>query len=123
MNLGGEAHIDLLLFEVGGQKYAAHAEQVRRVDRATADAFERRSLGPLRDGQRALVFECAEGEAQLRVDAVHGFRRVAVDQLRRMPASAQADACAVGLWLSDEQPLVLVDLMETRKGRHGSDAT
>lgn len=105
--------IQILLVDVGATTYGVDASQVLRIDRAEASAFAHPALGHLLEGRRALVFHTNSGEAQLKVDAIRGVVPVTVDRLRRMPPAATRSPLAVGLYLSDERPIVLIDLPQT----------
>lgn len=110
--------VDVLLFQVGAQIYGADASQVIRVDRANVQAIEESALGPLSEGRRALVFADAEGyEAQLRVDDVLGIAPANADTLRRMPAATAFTSFAPGIWLREQQPVVLIDLLALATAR------
>jgi len=108
-----EERVQILLVDVGSVTYGVDASQVLRIDRAEASAFAHPALGHLREGRRALVFHTTSGEAQLKVDAIRGVVPVAFDRLRRMPAAATRSPLAVGLYLSDDRPIVLIDLPQT----------
>lgn len=108
--------VDVLLFEIGGILYGTDASQVIRIDRANVDAINEESLGALREGRRAVVFEDHEGfEAQLRVDAVHGIHPATIQDLRRMPMAAQCRPFTQGVWLKisgeEVSPIILIDLL------------
>lgn len=110
------AEVELLLFEVGGQRYGADASQVLRIDRAASNAVTWASLGTPKSGQRALVFRGADAEAQeaqLRVDSVTGVRPVALEALRRLPPAASQDPTLIGVWLDGDTPVLLLDLRKT----------
>lgn len=107
--------IELLLFEVGGQRYGADASQVLRIERPEEEAFAVEALGTLARGGRSLVFETSSGEGQLKVDSVHGVRTVPLNALRRMPATARASPYLLGVWLDGEKTILLIDLNETLK--------
>jgi hypothetical protein len=103
--------VDLLLFEVGERVYGADATQVLRIDHRRPDALPARFLGPLTTGDRALVVQGSDGEAQIPVDVVRGVRRTPVVELRRRPHPAWGDPSAIGFWLDGETPVVLIDLV------------
>ncbi|HEX5745654.1 MAG TPA: Frizzy aggregation protein FrzB [Archangium sp.] len=112
--------VDLLFFEVGGVVYGTDAQQVLRIDRSHPDDLEVPGLGPLKRGGRALVFDTPEGEGHLKVDAIRGVRPVPILDLRRLPVVAGAAPYAVGVFLDQERPVMLIDLVETlnAQGRH-----
>ena len=109
--------VELMIFEVGGNRYGVDASQVIRVDRARGDAVRVEALGKPARGLRALVFETEEGEFQLAVDTVHGVRAVEADSLRRLPPAAETLPCNIGIWLDGEKPVLLLDLKETLKAQ------
>lgn len=105
-----EEVIQILLVGVGEEQYGVDATQVLRIDRAEGGAFAHPALGTLREGKRSLVFQTDNGEAQLKVDAIIGVDSVPLSKLRRMPPAATRSPLAVGLYLSDARPIVLIDL-------------
>ncbi len=107
--------VQLVLFEVAGTLLAADATQILRIDRATPDAHVLSGMPPPGRGRRALVYRRpgGGGEAQLRVDSIHGVVTAAIESLRRMPAAARALDFALGFWLGKERPVLLVDLCRT----------
>jgi chemotaxis signal transduction protein len=105
-----EEVVQILLVGVGEEQYGVDATQVLRIDRAESGAFAHPALGTLREGRRSLVFQTENGEAQLKVDAILGVDAVPISRLRRMPPAATRSPLAVGLYLSDERPIVLIDL-------------
>ncbi len=107
--------VDLLVFRVGAQRYAAEASQVRRIAKAGAYSRLSDALGMPDEGTRSLVFEAApDAEQELCIDAVEGLRAARVDALRRLPLAAGQVEAVLGLWLEDgERPVVLVDLSRT----------
>lgn len=110
--------VDLLYFDIGERRYAADAAQVLRVDRALAEDHALETLGALRQGARALIFDTDDGERHLRVDAVVGVRTVPIEALRRLPVAAAAPDYAIGVCLADEaQPVLLLDLVATEKAQ------
>lgn len=112
--------VDVLFFEVGDITYGTDASQVLRIDRSLADDLEVPGLGALKRGNRALVFDTPDGEAHLKVDAIRGVRPVPIVDLRRLPVVAGAAPYAVGVFLDQERPVMLIDLVETlnAQGRH-----
>lgn len=109
-----EKNVELILFEVGGERFAADATLVVRIDRPEESSVIREELGPLKRGGRALVFKAAGGEGSLRVDGVQGVRTVDALTLRRLPlAASPPKSCAMGVWLDGEKPVLLVDLHKT----------
>jgi chemotaxis signal transduction protein len=95
--------VDLILFEVGGRKWAADPWDVVRVDR-DAQAGEMSA--------RALVVRGGEGEVRVPIDRLLGFQRVAAESLRPLPPFAQtlASPAVVGAWLLPEEIVLLLDL-------------
>lgn len=112
--------VDVLFFEVGDVLYGTDAQQVLRIDRSHPDDIELPGLGPLKRGGRALVFDTPEGEGHLKVDAIRGVRPVPILDLRRLPIVAGAAPYTVGVFLDQERPVMLIDLVETlnAQGRH-----
>lgn len=112
--------VDVLFFEVGDILYGTDASQVLRIDRAHAEDPSVPELGALKRGNRALVFDAPEGEGHLKVDAIRGVRPVPIMDLRRLPLVAGAAPYAVGVFLDQERPVMLIDLVETlnAQGRH-----
>ncbi|PTL85360.1 Frizzy aggregation protein FrzB [Vitiosangium sp. GDMCC 1.1324] len=112
--------VDVLFFEVGDIVYGTDASQVLRIDRSHPDDLELPDLGPLKRGNRVLVFDTPEGEGHLKVDAIRGVRPVPIMDLRRLPLVAGAAPYAVGVFLDQERPVMLIDLVETlnAQGRH-----
>ena len=107
-----DAKVSLLLFRVGERRYGTDAAQVRRVERAGDGAGRLSALGSLEEGGRALVFEADGKERKVAVDAVLGLKNASVASLRRMPASAGARPYAVGLWIEEGAPVLLLDLVK-----------
>jgi chemotaxis signal transduction protein len=112
--------VDVLFFEVGDIVYGTDASQVLRIDRSHPDDLSVPGLGPLKRGNRALVFDTPEGEGHLKVDAIRGVRPVPIMDLRRLPPVAGAAPYTVGVFLDQERPVMLIDLVETLndQGRH-----
>lgn len=103
--------IDLLVFEVGGQRFGADLSQVRRIDQDSAADTVGRPLGTPRSGKRALVFEVSLGnERRLAVDHVQGVAKVPVASLRRLPRAVHSAPYAIGAWLDGDVVILLVDL-------------
>lgn len=113
VEMPAEVTIQVLLVEVGSEIYGVDATQVLRIDRAERNAFAHPALGQLHRGSRALVFQTHSGEAQLKVDGVRGVAEVPLEQLRRFPPAATRSPLAVGLYLAEERPIVLIDLPQT----------
>ena len=113
--LNAPTEVELLLFEIGGQRYGADASQVLRIERPEEEAFAVEALGTLVRGGRSLVFETGSGEGQLKVDLVHGVRPVPLNALRRLPVTARASPYLIGVWLDGEKTVLLIDLNETLK--------
>jgi len=112
--------VDVLFFEVGDVVYGTDASQVLRIERSLPDDLMVPELGVLRRGNRALVFDAPEGEGHLKVDAIRGVRPVPIRDLRRLPLVAGAATYTVGVFLDQERPVMLIDLLETlnAQGRH-----
>jgi chemotaxis signal transduction protein len=112
--------VDVLFFEVGDTVYGTDASMVLRIDRSHPDDLALDELGALNRGNRALVFETTEGEGHLKVDGIRGVRPVPIVALRRLPPVALAASYAVGVFLDEERPVLLIDLVETlnAQGRH-----
>jgi chemotaxis signal transduction protein len=112
--------VDVLFFEVGDTVYGTDASQVLRIERSLPDDLMLPDLGTLRRGNRALVFDAPEGEGHLKVDAIRGVRPVPIRDLRRLPAVVGAAPYTVGVYLDQERPVMLIDLLETlnAQGRH-----
>jgi hypothetical protein len=115
-----EHEVDVLFFEVGEALYGTDASTVLRIERALPDDLTIAELGSLKRGNRALVFETSEGEGHLKVDAIRGVRPVPIVALRRLPPAASAASYTVGVFLDEERPVLLIDLVETlnSQGRH-----
>jgi len=115
-----QSEVDVLFFEVGDVLYGTDAQQVLRIDRSHPDDIEVPGLGPLKRGGRALVFDSPEGESHLKVDGIRGVRPVPIMDLRRLPVVTGAAPYAVGVFLDQERPVMLIDLVETlnSQGRH-----
>ncbi|HEX8441347.1 Frizzy aggregation protein FrzB [Archangium sp.] len=112
--------VDVLFFEVGDIVYGTDASVVLRIDRSHPEDLAVAELGGLKRGNRALVFETPEGEGHLKVDAIRGVRPVPIMDLRRLPPAVSAASYAVGVFLDEERPVMLIDLVETlnSQGRH-----
>lgn len=95
--------VDLILFEVGGRKWAADPWDVLRVDRSGA-AGETTA--------RALVVRSGQGETRVPIDRLLGFQRVSAQALRPMPPFAQSltSPAVVGAWLAQQEIVLLLDL-------------
>ncbi len=112
--------VDVLFFVVGDILYGTDASQVLRIERSLPNDLRVPELGALRHGNRALVFDAPEGEGHLMVDAIRGVRPVPIRDLRRLPLVAGAASFTVGVFLDQERPVMLIDLLETlnAQGRH-----
>ena len=112
--------VDVLFFEVGDIVYGTDASVVLRIDRSHPEDLAVAELGGLKRGNRALVFDTPEGEGHLKVDAIRGVRPVPIMDLRRLPPAVAAASYAVGVFLDEERPVMLIDLVETlnSQGRH-----
>jgi chemotaxis signal transduction protein len=116
----GRNEVDVLFFEVGSTLYGTDASQVLRIDRSMPDDPALPGLGALTHGKRVLVFAAPEGEGHLKVDAIRGVRPVPIMDLRRLPPATGAASYAVGVFLDQERPVMLIDLVEglNAQGRH-----
>lgn len=104
-------HVDLVIFEVAGIRYAADLSQVRRIDIDEPNESIGQPLGPPARGNRALVFAMADlAERRLAIDQVLGVSRVPLTDLRRMPLAVHAAPFSIGAWLDGEDTVLLVDL-------------
>lgn len=104
--------VDLLVFQVGAQRFGADLSQVRRIDQDSPADTVGRPLGTPRSGKRALVFEVSLGnERRLAVDHVEGVSKVPVASLRRLPRAVHAAPYAIGAWLDGDVVILLVDLL------------
>ncbi|MFP2912389.1 Frizzy aggregation protein FrzB [Pyxidicoccus sp. 3LFB2] len=115
--------VDILFFDIGDSLYGTDASQVLRIDRSLPEDITLPALGLPHRGHRALVFDTPEGEAHLKVDAVHAVRAISLASLRRMPPTAGAAPYAVGVFLEEARAVLLIDLVETARtqgnqGRH-----
>jgi chemotaxis signal transduction protein len=114
------AEVELLVFELGQERYAADASQVLRIGRPGAGG-PRRAPFSSPGARRAVVFRDPaadgqaenQGEGQLEVDVVLGVRHVPVSDLRRVPPVARASDFAIGFWLDGARPILLIDLPRT----------
>lgn len=114
--------VDLVVFDVGGTRYAADLGQVRRVDLDDPGESVGQPLGTPRKGGRALVFTVGEGyERRLAIDQVLGVSRVPLQSLRRMPRAVNAPPYSIGAWLDGDQAVLLIDLLATvpKESPHG----
>lgn len=103
--------VDLVLFEIGGARFAADLAQVRRIDVDDPAESVGAPFGAPASGKRALVFGGNGGlDLRLAVDKVMGVERVPVEALRRMPPVAQAPKATIGAWLRGDETILLVDL-------------
>ena len=119
----------LLLFEVGGQVFAADPREVTRIDRFQPFLPTLEILPT--DSKRVLIARSANGEFQVPVDSVRGVQQLPVSALRRPPALAQAVAGAraaevMGMVLLGAEPVLIVDmqaLSARQDGRASSQGT
>lgn len=103
--------IDLVVFAVGGTRYAVDLSQVRRIDVEEPNESIGAPLGLPLKGGRALVFSTGEAEERrLAIDHVFGVSRVPLTSLRRMPRAAHAAPFAIGAWLDADETVLLLDL-------------
>lgn len=108
--------VELLIFRVGEDLYGADACQVARIGRPDAETAVPLLLGAPRGLGHSLMVKDGSGtEPAVRVDAVEGLRQAPVHLLRRLPPAAAAPAYAVGVWLDEQRPVLLVDLAELHK--------
>jgi chemotaxis signal transduction protein len=106
------SEIDLVVFEVGGERFAADLGQVRRIDLDDPSESVGQPLGTPSFGKRALVFEVGGGrERRLAVDTVFGVSRVPITSLRRMPTAVKASSFSLGAWLDGDAAVLLIDLL------------
>ncbi|MFL5320952.1 MAG: Frizzy aggregation protein FrzB [Myxococcaceae bacterium] len=125
LDFGGftESEVELIVFEVGSEVYAADAALVVRIDRPDEESVTLGELGPLKRGNRALVFAAPGAKGSLRVDAVRGVVQVDVNSLRRLPMAARTKkGCAMGVWLegAESRPVLLIDLFATVRTEDGA---
>ena len=92
--------VGLLVFQLGGEIYAADAKQVLEVGQAARGL----SRG------RGLVFQSPDGLKTLPVDRIQGLETARAEDLRKLPALVSAAAWAVGVWIRASGVVVLVDL-------------
>lgn len=111
--------VELVVFRVGGSRFAADLAQVRRVDVPEKAESVGAPLGEPLSGRRALVFDSVDGpERRLTVDEVLGVTRAPVASLRRMPLAARAARYSIGAWLDGDEPVLLVDLQAMTSPSH-----
>ena len=108
--------VDLVIFEAGGRRWAADAWDVARVARLR-ERFPTASLGANPGAARALVVTDGEELAQVPIDKLVGFERVAPTALRRLPAYARpiSSPAVAGAWLASEAIILLIDLVALAK--------
>ena len=112
MNALEEESISLVVFEVGGTRYAADLTQVIRLDFFDPNFTVGAPLGKARDGSKCLMIDAQDGRDWcLAIDTLHGVRTVPVEDLRRLPALAQGGAVSIGAWLDGREAVLLVDLV------------
>ena len=118
----------VLLFSLGGRRFATPASDVRRVareGRGTPAFFDGTALGKAKGGGRGLVVACDGGEAALAIDEVHGLLHGA----RAHPLPALASICLPGGAITgvidhQEELLPLLDLcalLQAQKMSEGDD--
>ncbi len=108
----GDDDIRLVLFELGGVRYAADLSQVIRLDFYEASCSVGAPLGPPRLGLKCLMIDAQDGRDWcLAIDTLHGVRSVPVEQLRRLPAVAHGGSISIGAWLDGQEAVLLVDLV------------
>lgn len=111
--------VSLVVFDVGGARYAADLSQVIRLDFFNEACSVGTPLGPPRDGTKCLMIDARDGlEWCLAIDTLHGVRTVPIEHLRRLPALAQGGSVSIGAWLDGKEAILLVDLvaMTMREG-------
>lgn len=109
---GLEDTVSLVLFEVGGARYAADLSQVIRLDFFDPACSVGTPLGAPRDGTKCLLIDAQDGRQWcLAIDTLHGVRSVPVEDLRRLPALAHGGAVSIGAWLDGKEAVLLVDLV------------
>jgi chemotaxis signal transduction protein len=109
---------DVLLFQVGARLFAASVHDAVRIGNVRDVPAEAlvvsTALGPPFGRERGIVVAPGPGgELTLVVDHVLGVRSVDEDDVRPLPAFAQAcltSAAVTGFVMMDEAPLLLVDL-------------
>lgn len=109
--MSGAETVQLVLFEIGGARFAAELAQVAAIE-APVEALELEPrLGAPMLGRHALAVDRPQAARRhLCIDAVLGFQQVPLHALRRMPPFAAAPSFALGAWLADALPVLLVDL-------------
>lgn len=112
------ATVEIVLFDIGGNRYGADMTQVRRIGRADEHDSVGTPLGAPFSGRRALIFSPNEGhEVCLPIDGVLGVQTVRRDDLRRLPPAAGPTPFIIGAWLDRDQTVLLVDLFSTNPFR------
>lgn len=112
------ATVEIVLFDIGGNRYGADMTQVRRIGRADEHDSVGTPLGAPTSGRRALIFSPNEGqEVCLPIDGVLGVQTVRLDDLRRLPPAAGRTPFIIGAWLDRDQTVLLVDLFSTNPFR------
>lgn len=125
------ATVDLVLFEIGGVRYATELQNVVRIGSTDGEFSVGYPLGRPASGKRALVFTMPGAdadhppEAQLLVDLVLGVHTVSVDDLRRLPLAASTSPVTIGAWVVDggTQTVLIVDLHATTVSSSSSRGT
>lgn len=104
--------VSLVIFDIGGARYAADLSQVIRLDFYDARSSVGAPLGPCRDGTKCLMIDAQDGKDWcLAIDTLHGVRSVPIEDLRRLPPLAQGGAVSIGAWLDGREAVLLVDLV------------
>ena len=112
------ATVEIVLFDIGGNRYGADMTQVRRIGRADEHDSVGTPLGAPYTGRRALIFAPTEDhEVCLPIDGVLGMQTVRRDDLRRLPPAAGPTPFIIGAWLDRDQTVLLVDLFSTNPFR------
>jgi chemotaxis signal transduction protein len=113
-----EVTVEIVLFEVAGNRYGADMTQVRRIGRADETDSVGSPFGVPAVGRRALIFTPPGGhEICLPIDAVLGVETVRRDDLRRLPLAVGPTPFVLGAWLNRDQAVLLVDLHATNPFR------
>lgn len=106
--MSAPAAVELLLFEVDRQPFAADVTLVERISREPAATHP--ALGAAGPRHRSLEVRLGGHLRRLGVDHIQGVRRVDALELRRMPQATGAPALLSGVWLGPAAPVLLVDL-------------
>ena len=120
------AEAEIVLFQVGVHVFAAPVRDVLRIgavrDSAPEDLVLESSLGKPFTRERGMVVASPGTKRTLVVDQVIGFRTVAQEDVRPLPAFAQAcirSGALAGMLLLDEVPTPIIDLPMLVREREG----